>query len=307
MTHALEWLIVQLSNALGTHTFMVKGALAVILVSLICGSIGSLVVGNRMAFFSDALAHCAFAGVACAIVAIALVVGGRPKDETRWVIPLVMASFGTIMGVSIAFVREKTGLASDTVIGVFFAGAIGVGALIFGQVKQLTGMDPEALLFGSPYFVREGDLLTLFALAILTIVVLVLYSNQMIFASFNPSLARSRRIPLRLYNYVFIVLLALVVNLCLQAVGILLINAMLIVPGATASNLSRNMKQMFWWTVGLSLAAGLGGLWVSNTVVVELRGVTLNPGASGSIVVLSVLAFAVSMIISPWIRGRQTR
>lgn len=308
MTHALDWLIIQISDFLSTDTFVVRGTIAVILVSLICGSVGSQVIGSRMAFFSDALAHCAFAGVALAILSIAFVSGGqRDDDALSWVIPLAMVAFGAIMGISITFVREKTALASDTVIGVFFAGAIGVGALLFGALRLITNRDPESLLFGSPNYVRDGDLVRLVILGIVTAVTLVCRYNQLVFASFNPSLARSRRIALRLNNYLFVVLLALIVNLCLQAVGILLINAMLIVPGAAASNLSRNMRQMFWWTIAISLATGLAGLWLSNTVVFTIRGVPINPGASGCIVVLSVVAFAVSMVLSPWIRGQQSR
>src|SRR5205809_4788399 len=100
--------------------FNVRGLLAVIMVSLICGSVGSLVVGNRMAFFSDALAHCAFAGVG-----LGLLIGflrGAVKEEAfyQWGIPLLMVGFGILVGVGIAYVRKKTALANDTVIGVFF-------------------------------------------------------------------------------------------------------------------------------------------------------------------------------------------
>jgi len=308
MTQAFEWLILRLSSALGAHTFEVKGFIAVTLVSLICGAVGSQVVGNRMAFFSDALAHCAFAGLALAILCIAFAFGNiREEQNLDWIVPSVMVGFGAAMGISIAFVREKTGLASDTVIGVFFAGVIGVGALLFGAVKRVTNKDPEIFLFGGPNYVTESDLLRLLGLGVITIIVLVLRYNEMVFTSFNASLARSRRIPSRLNNYLFIILLALVVNLCLQTVGILLVNAMLIVPGATASNLSRNMRQMFWWTIALSLISGIGGLWLSNVVVIPLRGELMNPGASGCIVVLSVLAFGLSMIVSPWLRGKQSR
>src|SRR5438874_2315748 len=75
--------------------------------------------------------------------------------------------------------------------------------------------------------------------------------NSLVFASFNPSLARSRRVPVRWCNYLFIVLLAVIVNVCLRVVGALLINAMLVVPAAAAGNVARNMKQLFWITVVL--------------------------------------------------------
>src|SRR5207248_3354214 len=98
----------------------VRGLLAVVLVSLLCGTVSSLVVGNRMAFFSDALAHCAFAGVALGLL-IGIASGSTARRDQwdfyqQWIIPLVMVSFGVLVGLLIAYVREKTGLASDTVI-----------------------------------------------------------------------------------------------------------------------------------------------------------------------------------------------
>src|SRR3954469_20492038 len=96
--------------------FTTRSLIAVIVVSLICGAVGSLVVGNRMAFFSDALAHCAFAGIALGMLGLLAV--DALKASGYWVLPAVMVAFGVAVGVAIVYVRETTGLASDTVIGV---------------------------------------------------------------------------------------------------------------------------------------------------------------------------------------------
>src|SRR5438874_10227680 len=102
--------------------FNVRGLLAVIMVSLICGAVGSLVVGNRMAFFSDALAHCAFAGVGLGLL-IGLLLQAAPRGAYYQIgIPIIMVAVGALVGLSIGYVREQTGLSHDTVIGVFFAG-----------------------------------------------------------------------------------------------------------------------------------------------------------------------------------------
>jgi len=294
-----------IAGALGTQDFIVLGTVAIVLVSLICGSVGAMVVGNRMAFFSDALAHCAFAGVGLGIVTALIMGGQRSEDLLEWLLPLIMVVFGVAVGVAIAYVREKTNLASDTVIGVFFAGAIGFGAILFGALKLLTNKSAESFLFGSINFVKELDIFFLVLLGLATFVVLWLWYNHLVFASFNPSLARSRQIPVRFYNYLFIVLLAVIVNVCIQAVGILLINAMLIVPAATAINLSRNLRQMYWWTIVLSLIAGLGGILISLNFSLHVGRVPVPLGTSGCIVMLSVLGFAVSMLVGPRFR-RQT-
>src|SRR5688572_8807982 len=105
------------------HGYHIGAFLSVLLISTVCGLVGALVVGNRMAFFSDAMAHCAFAGISLGLIIAILGMGFTPKsDELQWLLPLIMAGFGALVGVGIAFVRETTGLASDTVIGVFFAG-----------------------------------------------------------------------------------------------------------------------------------------------------------------------------------------
>src|SRR6516162_7585872 len=149
-----------------TFDHTVRALLAIFFVCLICGAMGALVVGNRMAFFSDALAHCAFAGVALGLI-LGLAVGGAVDQRT---ITLVMVLFGILMGVLIAFVREKTNLANDTVIGVFYAAAVGLGAVFMrwgaGQ-QQMLGI--EAFIFGDPNTAQTWEILLLAALSVGTI------------------------------------------------------------------------------------------------------------------------------------------
>src|SRR5262249_5250516 len=140
-----------------------------ILVALICGAVGALVVGNRMAFFSDALAHCAFAGISLGFL-LALAAGVEGQTEfSHWVTP-VMVVFGILVGLGIDWVRQRSGLSSDTVIGVFFAGAIGFGAIILRFVGQKYHhyFQPENFLFGSASNVSSTDILNLLALTVLT-------------------------------------------------------------------------------------------------------------------------------------------
>lgn len=285
----------------------VKGLLAVLLVCFVCGSVGSQVVANRMAFFSDALAHCAFAGVALGLIAGLLLHLGRDSGFYQWGVPLVMVGFGVFVGIAIAFVRERTGLASDTVIGVFFAGAIGFGAMLLQALHTRAYVTPEGFLFGDPFYINTLDLFMLIVLALITIGVLIWVYNGLVFTSFNPSLARSRGISLRLYNYIFIVLLALIVNLALKTVGVLLINALLVVPAATAANLSRNMRQMFWCSVSLALLAGVLGPWISTDYGLPdpETGQLIHFGWAGTIVVVSVILFFISMVVGPRITGRK--
>src|SRR5262245_7150934 len=190
--------------------------------------VGSIVVGNRLAFFSDALAHCAFAGVAFALMIFLFAVHGFPPGVIKEWTRVIMVAFGVVVGLGIAWVQEKTSLANDTVIGVFFAGAIGLGAVFMKAVsRRSNAFNLENFLFGSPMEATAGDILLLAALAVVTLAFMTWHYNSLVFTSFNSSLARSRQVPIRLSNYLFIALLGVIVNLCLSIVGALLINALL--------------------------------------------------------------------------------
>jgi zinc transport system permease protein len=276
-----------LSSALGLRVL-----LALVLVSLTCGAVGSLVVGGRMAFFSDALAHCAFAGVSIGFL-LFQILPGHPADFWTHVTP-VMIAFGLLVGLGIALVRQSTGLAGDTVIGIFFAAAIGLAAMLRKVIQDRRLFTLEDFLFGDPTLIRAQDLVWLALLALFTWGVLAFLYNPLLLTSVSPSLALSRRVRTRWVQLAFVLLLAVIVNLCLRCVGALLINALLVVPAATAMNISRNLRQVFWWTIGLCLGGSLGGLWLSW----EFEAWTRIPlGTPGAIVLLYVAAFAVSTFL----------
>lgn len=284
-----------------THAINVRALLATLVVCLICGALGSLVVGNRMAFFSDALAHCAFAGVGFGLLLCLLV--DASDDHVRQWITLIMVAFGILIGLLIAFVRDQTGLANDTVIGVFYAASIGIGAVVTRIVSsgRRRFFSIEDFIFGNPLSAKTWEILLLIGLAIGVGVVLYLFYNSIVLASANPSLALSRRVPVRLSRYLFIVLLALMVNLSQQITGTLLINGLLIVPAATAANLASNLRQMFWFTIVLSLFVGLAGSLLSWEISCQFHQ-TFTIGISGTIVVLSVLLFVLSAFVGRLVR-----
>jgi zinc transport system permease protein len=298
--------------------FNLQAMLALILVSVTCGAVGALVVGGRMAFFSDALAHCAFASVSIGfVVFFTLLAGRRPETEFWDWLLAIMVGGGLLFAFGIVYVRERTGLASDTIIGVFFAGAIGLTAFLskimqdYSQSRQLFRL--EQFLFGDPLTVRSEDIVYLGLMGVLTLVVLGLTFNHLLLSGFNTSLALSRRVPIRLVSYLFIMLLAVVVNLSVRTVGVLLINALLVVPAATAANLSRNLRQVFWLTIVLSLGTSLLGQAIAWEADMYTRGWQGDPnkgvqlGISGTIILLNVIAFTVSAIIGPMLRERKLR
>lgn len=292
-------------NSFFFYSFNIRATLALILVALNCGMVGSLVVGSRMAFFSDALAHCAFAGVSIGFVFFDLFLSAsRPAGEFwQWVTP-IMVAFGILVGYGIAFVRQRTGLTSDTVIAVFFASAIGLAALLRKLIVSRSLFNLEDFLFGDPLLASAGDLIMLFLLTLVTAGLLCLIYNPLLLSGFNNSLALSRRVPVQTVHYIFVMLLALIVNLCLRTVGVLLINALMVVPAATAINVSRNLRQLFWWTILLTFFISVGGQFLSWEV--ENR-TSKEFGVPGTIIMLGVVFFILSVWLGPVFRHRSGR
>jgi zinc transport system permease protein len=309
MLDALHELIVSVAASLDVETYDVYAVAAIGLVSLACGLVGPFIVGNRMAFFSDAMAHTAFAGAALGVLVLLLAVNPASTQNagaSAWIIPLVMVVFGIIVGLGIAFVRERTGLSADAVIGVFFAFAIGFGAMLIPALSRRVRFDAEQFLFGSALFANVADIAFLVLVVLLSALFVVFRFNAMTLAGFNPSLARTRNVYVQLNNYLFVVLLSLVVNLSIKAVGVLLINALLIVPAAAAANVARNVRQLFVYSLLLSVTCSLGGYFTSNLVTIPMPGnerpLELRP--AGTIVVLCVLAFFATALFAA-LRGRR--
>jgi len=287
-----------------------RGFVALLLVCLACGAIGSLVVGGRMAFFSDALAHGSFASVSIGYVIFITMVTHRAEDQHHfwdWVTP-VMVIFGMLFGYGIAAIRQRTGLSSDTVIGVFFATSQGIAATLRNILQSRKLFSLEMFLFGDPLFVQSKDVVVLAFQVVLVAVVLSFVYNSLLLSGFNTSLALSRRVPARLSSYVFVMLLAVVVTLCVRMVGVLLINALLVVPAAAACNLARNLRQLFWWTIGLCMFAGVAGQFIAWEVEARLLADSgMRVGVPGTVILVCVSLFGLSMALPPLRRWWQAR
>lgn len=298
MPELIHRLVSDLADAFGGFEFEVRAVLALVCVGLTCGMVGSLVVGNKLSFFSDAMAHTAFAGVALAYLGLILANDIRSASQMtgfEWAVPLVMAAIGAAVACSIVFVKEQSNLTNDTVIGVFFALALGLGGMLTEAVRKRVSFDLESFLYGQVNFLTDADLSRLLGLLVATAVVVHLKYNQLVFGTFNPALARSRGIPTRANSYLFVVLLAVVVNLSIKAVGVLLINALLVVPAAAAANVSSNVRRMYWYTLAGGVGAALLGYQFHTRFRLSVGGEQLRFGPAGMVVVVAVSWFFASL------------
>lgn len=197
--------------------FMKNAFLAVLLVTPLFGLISTMVVSNRMAFFSDSLGHGAFTGIA-----IGVLLGS--------VSPLLsLVVFSVVFALFITYIKNKSTASTDTIIGVFSATAIALGLMIMshGGFNKFS-----SFLIGDILSITPDDLSALAVVFVLGLVAWGLLFNQLLVLSINSSFARSRGIPAFWIESAFASLLAVVVSISIQWVGILIINAMLVLPAA---------------------------------------------------------------------------
>ena len=234
----------------GTMLFMKNALLAVLVISPLFGLMSTMVVESRMSFFSDALGHSAFAGIAIGTIC------GLSA-------PLVCAvALAVVFALLFTWVQHRSNLASDTIIGVFSSTAVALGIFI-STMGGRSFTKFNALLVGDILSVSPASIALLAVILLLVVLLWIFCLNRLTLAAIHPALASSRGISLMRENALFTCAVAVVVTVSMTWVGLLVINSMLILPGAMARNAARNMGQYTLMSVLGALAAGLAGLMTS--------------------------------------------
>lgn len=230
--------------------FMKNALLAVLLMAPLFGLMSTMIVTGRMSFFSDALGHSAFTGIA-----IGCICG---VASPTWVAVL----FSVVFALLFSFVRSRSNQAADTLIGVFSSAAVALGIFIatFGD-GSFTKYNKY--LIGDILSVTPTEIGMLVLVLVAVLVFWVLYSNRLVLVSVHPQLASSRGISAKLTQTLFTAAIAVVVTLAISWVGLLILNSLLVLPGASARNISKNLRQYHGFSVLFALVAGLCGLGIS--------------------------------------------
>ncbi len=255
-------------------SFMKNALLAVLLLTPLLGLLGTMAVNHQMAFFSDALGHSAITGIGLGMIL------GLRNDL------LAMLIFGVIWAILICLIKQSGSASTDTIISVFSSTSVAAGLLILARGGQFAKY--SALLIGDILAVTPADLLYLLLALAATLVIWAVLYNALLVTSVDPFLARSRGIRTRLVECAFVVLVALAVMLSIRWVGVMLINALLILPAAAGRNLAKNSRQHAAWAVGIALVSGLAGLTLSYYI---------DTSAGATIVLVSALFYAISLLI----------
>ena len=270
----LSWLPFEWA-APDTMLFMKNALLAVLVVTPLFGLLSTMVVESRMAFFSDALGHSAFTGMAIgALCGLAQPVGAA-------------VLFSVVIALLFTLVRQKTHMASDTAISVFSSAAVALG-IFLSTLGGQSFTKFNNLLIGDILSVAPGEI-GLLALILLGLLVLWITSfNQMMLSSVHQALADSRGIRVVWKYFLFTAAIAVVVTITMTWVGLLVINALLVLPGAAARNVARNLPQYHLVSVLGGVVCGIGGLIVSYY---------LGTSTGASITLLLALWFFLTLLL----------
>ena len=262
------------------YDFMKHALLAVLIITPLFGLLGTMIVNNRLAFFSDALGHSALTGMAVGVLL-------GMMDYSR-----AMLLFAIVFALLLNKIRHSGIASSDTIISVFSSLSTALGLVILSRGGNFSKY--SALLVGDILSIRPQQIANLFVVFCLTMLFWLFLFNKLHAISLNTSLAKSKRIPVFLIDHLFVVLIAVIVMLSIQWVGILIINALLILPAASARNMASNMREYHLFAVLISLFSGILGLILSYY---------LDMAAGPMIVVISALFFFATLCMRRFVKN----
>ncbi len=267
----MQWLIDPL-----TYTFMQRGFLAAIMVGILCAVIGCYVVLRGMAFLGDAMAHAILPGVAIAYLL-----------KGNLLVGALIAAVVVALGISL-FSKNGT-IKEDTAIGIFFAAALSLGVALISGIRSYA-VDLSHILFGNVLGVSINDLWMTGILSLIVIAAIIILYKPFMVISFDPILAATLRMPANLLRSLLLVLIALTVVVSMQTVGVGLVAAMLVTPGATAYLLTRRLSRMLFISAIIGGIASITGLYLSFY---------LNIASGAAIVLCATFMFVVAYIFAP--------
>ena len=256
--------------------FFDRALLASALVGVVCAVVGTYVVLRGVAFIGDAIAHAGFPGVVAAyMLSIPFYVGAA------------VAAVGTALAIGV--VTRRSGIRQDTVIGVLFAGTFAFGVFLFSTIKGYVA-DLFSFLFGNVLAITPSDLVALFILGLIVIGIVALLWKELLYATFDPLGAAASGIRVDLLEYLFLVLVAMTIVVSLQAVGIILVVAMLITPAATAQLLTVRFERLMVLAAVVGIVSAVIGLYLSYW---------LDVASGATIVLVETAMFAIALVVGP--------
>lgn len=256
------------------YDFMKNAFIATLLITPLFALLGTMAVNNKMAFFSDALGHSAFTGIALGVL---------------WGLdsPLLsMLAFGIFLGLLISKVKSHSTSSADTIISVFSSASMALGIVILSKNGGFSKY--SSYLIGDILTIQPSEILGIFFVLIIVYIIWFLIYNQLLLISINSSLAASRGVKTAFIENIFVIMVAISVMLSIKWIGILTINSLLILPAASARNLARNSRQYHFATTFIGMFSGLCGLILSYY---------LDTSSGATMVLIAAILFFITFLI----------
>jgi manganese/iron transport system permease protein len=256
--------------------FFIRALVASALVGVVCAVVGTYVVLRGVAFIGDAIAHAGFPGVVAAYIL-----------HVPFYLGAAVAAVATAL--AIGFVSKRAGLRQDTAIGVLFAGTFALGVFLFSTIQGYVA-DLFSFLFGNVLAIGLGDLVGLVVLGLGVIGVVLVLWKELLYATFDPLGAAASGIRVERLEYLFLALVALTIVVSLQAVGIILVVAMLVTPAATAQMLTVRFVRLMVLAAVVGITSAVLGLYLSYW---------LDVASGATIVLVETGLFLVALAFGP--------
>jgi ABC-type Mn2+/Zn2+ transport system permease subunit len=258
------------------YDFMQRGLAAAVLVGIVCAVVGTFVVLKGLAFIGDAVSHAAFPGLVIAfILGAPLYLGGA------------VAAVGTAL--AIGLVSRRSRLRFDTSVGVLFAGTFALGILLFSTIKTYVA-DLLGYLLGNVLGIGVGDLIQVAVLGIVVLAIVVVIRKELLFATFDPLGAAASGLPVAFLEYLLLALIGVTIVVSIQAVGIIMVVAMLVTPAATAQLLVVRFDRLMLLAALIAAVAAVSGLYLSFYA---------NLASGASIVLIETGFFLAALLLGP--------
>jgi manganese/iron transport system permease protein len=259
-----------------TYVFMQRGLAAAVIVGVVCAVVGTFVVLKGLAFIGDAVSHAAFPGLVIAfILGAPLYLGGA------------IAAVGTAL--AIGLVSRRSRLRFDTSVGVLFAGTFAFGILLFSTIKNYVA-DLLGYLLGNVLGIGVGDLIQVAILGIVVLAIVVLIRKELLFATFDPLGAAASGLPVGFLEYLLLALIGVTIVVSIQAVGIIMVVAMLVTPAATAQLIVVRFDRLMLLAAAIAVVSAISGLYLSFYA---------NLASGASIVLIETACFLVALVLGP--------
>lgn len=256
-------------------SYMKNALLAIILITPLFGLVGTMIVNNKMSFFSDALGHSALTGIAIGVL----------MGIDNYLVS--MMGFALLFALCISAVMDSGISSADTIIGVFSATGMALGIVLLSASGGFAKY--SSYLIGDILTVQSQEIALLACILVVVVIIWVLFFNKFLLTSINADLAASKNIRVKLVEKVFVVIVAVIVTVSIKWVGILIINSLLVLPAAAARNLSKSMRFYHVIAVCISIFSGVSGLIISYY---------MGTATGGTIVLIAAILFFISFFVN---------